>query len=404
MNHYSEILIILGIAGLTVPFLHRWHVSPVLGYLLCGMLIAPYGLSSWLGMKGDKFTIAPEAISHFAELGVVFLMFMIGLKLSINDLWKMRRHVLGLGGCQLLGTGAVIFIIARYFGNSPEVSLLMGACFALSSTAVVMQLLDEKHMSGSTVGKLCFSILLMQDLAVLPILAMLAAFTAGGDDSIYFLILRSLAIALVAIAAIYAIGTKVLRPLLDYFNPGNKREWLMSFVLFIVIGAAVITEKAGLSSALGAFMAGLLLAETTHKKDIADVVAPVKSLLMGVFFLSVGLMIDLRAVIDNSFWLFASVVGIGILKAALLFGLSLGFRIKPSTAAEASILLGQGGEFVFVILTLAMASKLIPVDAAQFFMLVTALSMFVTPFVALLAPRIARYAGRAIEKPARKKR
>ncbi|MEZ0260329.1 MAG: cation:proton antiporter, partial [Alphaproteobacteria bacterium] len=366
MHGYSEILIILGIAGLTVPFLHRLHVSPVLGYLLCGLLIAPNGLASWLGFTGDRFTIEPEAISHLAELGVVFLMFMIGLKLSINDLWRMRRHVLGLGGCQLLGTGAVIFCFARYFGNSAEVALLMAACFALSSTAVVMQLLEEKHMSGSTVGKLCFSILLMQDLAVLPILAMLAAFTAGSGESLSYLLARSLLMALVAILAIYAIGTRVLRPLLDYLNPHNKREWLMSFVLFIVIGAAILTEKAGLSAALGAFMAGLLLAETPHKKDIAEVIAPVKSLLMGVFFLSVGLMIDLRFVIDHSFWLFASVIGIGMLKAALLFGLSLGFRIKPSTAAEASIMLGQSGEFVFVILTLAAASKLIPQPSAQF--------------------------------------
>lgn len=404
MHGYSEILIILCIAGLTVPFLHRLHVSPVLGYLLCGILIAPHGLASWLGFKGGSFTIEPQAISHLAELGVIFLMFMIGLKLSLVELWKMRRHVLGLGSCQLLGTGAVIFAIARYFGNSPEISLLMAACFALSSTAVVMQLLEEKHMSGSTVGKLCFSILLMQDLAVLPILAMLAAFTDGGGENIFFLIGRSLVMAAVAIVAIYGIGTRVLRPLLDYLNPHHKREWLMSFVLFIVIGAAILTEKAGLSAALGAFMAGLLLAETPRKKDIAEVIAPVKSLLMGIFFLSVGLMIDLRFVIDNSFWLFASVVGIGILKATLLFALSLGFRIKPSTAAEASIMLGQGGEFVFVILTLAMASKLIPEADAQFFMLVTALSMFVTPFVVLLAPRVARYAGRVMKKPARKKR
>jgi CPA2 family monovalent cation:H+ antiporter-2 len=394
LPHYSEILIILGIAGLTVPLLQKLRVSPVLGYLLCGILIAPQGLAAWLGFSGEKFTLEPQAVAHFADLGVVFLMFMIGLKLSLNDLWKMRRHVLGLGGLQLLATATAIFCVAFYFGNSPEVSVLLGACFALSSTAIVMQLLEEKHMAGSTVGKLCFSILLMQDLAVVPILAMLAAFTGGSGEGFFYLIARSLLLAAVAIGVIYFVGLKVLRPLLDYLNPGNKREWLMSFVLFIIIGASLLTEAAGLSSALGAFLAGLLLAETEHKKDIENVVAPVKSLLMGVFFLSIGLMIDIGEVVDNYFWLFVSVLGIGVIKAATLYGLARSFNIKPRTAAEAAIMLGQSGEFVFVILTLAMSSKLILAHSGQFFMLVTALSMLVTPFVAMLAPKVAKFTGK----------
>lgn len=397
MHHFSEILIVLGIAGLTVPLLHKLHVSPVLGYLLCGIIVAPRGVATWAGFS-DAFTIEPETIAKFAELGVVFLMFMIGLKLSLKELWKMRLHVLGLGGCQLLSTGALVFFIARYFGNSPEISVLVGACFALSSTAIVMQLLEERHAAGSQVGKLCFSILLMQDLAVVPILAMLSAVSgAAGEAGVWYIILRSLGVAAVAIVGIYVIGTRLLGPLLDYLNPRNRREWLMSFVLFIVIGASILTEAAGLSSALGAFLAGLLLAETEHKRDIETVIAPVKSLLMGVFFLSIGLMIDLGAVAENYFWLFASVVGVGILKAAMLFGLSLVFRVGAATAAEASILLGQSGEFVFVILTLAMSSKLIPEGNAQFFMLVTALSMLVTPFVAHLAPQIAGVAERAMK-------
>lgn len=386
MGHHSQILIILGIVGLTVPLLHRLRVSPVLGYLLCGMLVAPKGLVSWLGLP---LTLDPDAIQHFADLGVIFLMFMIGLKMSLKDLWVMRRHVIGLGGAQLLVTGAAIFGIAKSFGNSTEISLLIGACFALSSTAVVMQLLEEKKITGGHVGKLCFSILLMQDLAVVPVLAMLADFSSGRQP-VHYLMLRSLLMGCVAVAAIYFFGTRLLGPLLTYFSPHNRREWLMSFVLFIVIGAAALTEAAGLSAALGAFLAGLLLAETERKGDIETIIAPVKSLLMGVFFLSVGLMIDPGYVVDNIFWLMASVVGIGCLKAIILFALGLSFGVRRDVAAETAVLLGQGGEFVFVIITLALSLRMIPEQDAHFFLLVTALSMLLTPFVAKLAP----YAGR----------
>lgn len=392
MHHFSEILLILGIAGLTIPLLHRFRVSPVLGYLLCGIAISPKGLSSWVEESAGYsfFVIDPQAIRSFADLGVIFLMFMIGLKLPLKDLWQMRRHVLGLGSCQVLLTGAIIALIARNFGNSLEISILMGACFALSSTAVVMQLLDEKHTDGSPVGKLCFSILLMQDLAVVPILTMLAAISGKIDGNIPFLVLKASALAAVVVVLIYFSGLKILKPLLRYINPHNRPEWLMSFVLLLVIGTATLTEMAGLSAALGAFLAGLILAETEHRESVDSIIAPIKSLLMGIFFLSIGLMIDLSIVVDNAFWLFASVIGIGVLKAAILFVLGLAFRVEKTVAAETALMLGQSGEFVFVILTLALSSGSIPPDDAQFFMLVTALSMLMTPFVAAITPHIVR--------------
>lgn len=396
MHNFSELLIILGIAGLMVPFLHRLRVSPVLGYLLCGIIVSPQGPSSWSDAGGalSLLTIGPDVIGASAELGVVFLMFMIGLKLSLKELWKMRLHVLGLGGCQVAATGAIVFLVARSFGNSLEISVLMGACFALSSTAIVMQLLADRREEASAVGKLCFSILLMQDLAVVPILALLAAFSGQTGASLPVQAAEALTVAAIAVVIIYFAGQKVLQPLFRYINPHIRPEWLMAFVLFIVIGTASLTQMAGLSAALGAFLAGLLLAETDYSKDIETIIAPVKGLLMGVFFLSVGLMIDLRTVADNAFWLFASVIGIGALKAALLFLLGIVFRIKKAVAAETAILLGQGGEFVFVILTLAQAADMIPLRDAQFFMLVTAMSMFMTPFVAALAPGVAGRVGK----------
>ncbi|MGZ9097507.1 MAG: cation:proton antiporter domain-containing protein [Micavibrio sp.] len=395
-NHFSELLILLGIAGLTIPLLQRFRISPVLGFLLCGILVGPYGLSLWLQNFGTGWG-APlgirdsEIVSSFADMGIVFLMFMIGLKLSLSELWSMRRHILGLGSCQIVLTGTVVFLVARLFNNSMEMSILLGACFALSSTAVVMQLLEEKKKEKTPVGRLCFSILLMQDLAVVPILTMIPAFAMVSEENLFFIVLKALLVSALSITAIYFIGLKILEPILRYLKPEDHPEWLMSFVLFLVIGMAMLTESFGLSAALGAFMAGLLLAETEYRDDVEVIISPVKGLLLGVFFLSVGMMIDVRALLDNPVWIFLSVIGIGVLKASLLFLLCRFFRLEKALSAETAIMLGQGGEFVFVIVAIALTHGIIYQPDAQFFMLITVVSMMITPFVAPLAPRIARY-------------
>lgn len=398
MHNFSQLLIVLGIAGLTVPFLHRFKITPVLGYLLCGVLIAPNGPLAWIdrevtGSAADAagtITMPEDALQKFAELGIMFLMFMIGLKLSINELWDRRRDVIGIGGAQVVATSLVIFTFARVFGNGIEVSILMAACLSFSSTAVVMQLLEEKKNEGSANGKLCFSILLMQDLMVVPVLAMVSAFANNEGDELLLPIMKALVIGICAIALIFVIGMRVLPPVLRVVKPHRRREWLMSFVLFVVIGSAMLTEYAGLSAALGAFLAGLLLAETEYRKDVEEIVAPVKGLLMGVFFLSVGLGVDLHEVAEDIGWLLASVIGIGVAKAAILFAVARGFGVQKRVAGETAVMLGQCGEFAFVILTLALAEGVIPKGDAQFFMLVTALSMFMTPFVTALAPKLAK--------------
>lgn len=399
MEHYKELLILLGVAGLTIPLLHRIKVSPLLGFLFCGLVLGPYGVTHWFSDVGSLPQIDDsKMIESFSELGIILLMFLIGLKLSLNELWQMRRHILGLGSCQILLTGLIVFLFARQFGNSMQLSILLGACFSLSSTAVVMQLLEEKHKTHNALGKLSFSILLMQDLAVVPILAMMTAYGMKTEETLVAVTLKALLAAAAAIVAIYFIGMKVLQPLLRYVNAGKRKEWLMSFVLFIVIGAAMLTEAAGLSSALGAFLAGLLLAETEYKDEVQAVIAPVKNLLMGVFFLSVGMMIDLRLIQEHGYWIILSVIGIGLLKAAILFLLCLAFRIERKTAAETSVLLGQSGEFVFVIVTMALSYKIIPPSDAQFFMIVTAISMLMTPLVALVMPWLLRRDFRLVDR------
>jgi len=383
-QHATDILILLGIVGLTVPFLQRLNISPVLGFLLCGLLAGPYGLPAAWQSLGYDFP-APihdsAAIHAFGELGIMFLMFMIGLKLSLHDLWHMRRHIAGLGSCQIIITTLIIFLIAYTFGNSVQLSILIGSCFALSSTAVVMQLFEERRMVHSPVGKVSFSILLMQDLAVVPILVMLHVMTGQNEDHVAFQLLKALLLAAVMIIGIYAVGMKILGPLLRYLHPGDKPEWLMSFVLFLVIGTAMLTESAGLSTALGAFLAGVLLAETEYRDRIQTIIAPVKGLLLGVFFLSVGMMINPAIAFENPIWIILSILGIGILKASITYTLCLLFKVEHKTAFSVAIMLGQAGEFVFVIVALALAQGVIVNADAQFFMIVTALSMMITPLI-----------------------
>lgn len=395
-GHYTDILILLGISGLTIPLLHKMRVTPVLGFLLCGFLMGPHGLDVWLG-RPEWFPAIRDSqlIESFSELGIVFLMFMIGLKLSLNELWRMRHHIIGLGMCQIVVTGLIVFAAARLFGNSMPMSILLGACFSLSSTAMVMQLLEERKMTHAPVGKLSFSILLMQDLAVVPILALLTSFSMNTEGSVVLLSLKALAYGLIAIVGIYMVGTRLLKPMLAYLKPARRREWLMSFVLFVVLGAALLTQSAGLSTALGAFLAGLLLAETEYRDDVEAIISPVKNLLMGVFFLSVGMMIDGAVLLEQWFWIISSVIGIGFIKALVLYVLARAFRIARKDAAETSILLGQSGEFVFVIVTMALGYGILSAENAQFFMMVTAISMLITPLVAGLMPGFLRFLERS---------
>lgn len=389
-SQFLDILILLGITGLTIPLLQRLKISPVLGFLVCGLLAGPYGMSALLahaGLPAHTPITDNAAIKSFAELGIMFLMFMIGLRLSWADLWHLRLYVIWLGSCQIIITALVIFLIALAFGNSPMISILLGACFALSSTAIVMQLFEEKKMLHSLAGKISLSILLMQDIAVVPILTMLNIFAVGEEQNLAFMIGKSLLIASAVIVLIYVVGSRILEPLLKYLHSDEKSEWLMSFVLFVLIGTSMLTEAAGLSAALGAFLAGILLAETQYKDKIQSIIAPVKSLLLGVFFLSIGMIINPAIILENPFWILLSVLGIGALKASIVFLLCLAFRLKTKVASRTAIMLGQSGEFVFVIVALALANGLLSETNAQFFMIVTALSMMITPLVERVGTR-----------------
>lgn len=389
--YLREGVIFLIAAGVIVPVFHRLKVSPVLGYLLIGAIIGPYGLGlladdvPWLSYA----VIADlEGVQTLAELGVIFLLFMIGLELSLERLWAMRRLVFGLGSLQIVLTGGIIALIAWEFGNSIRASIVLGACLALSSTAIVMQLLMENRRLGTPLGRSSFSILLMQDLAVVPILFIVGVLGAKGGGNVGLSLLLALGKAALAIVLIYAAGRLILRPMLRLVAQSHSPEMFMAAILLTVIGISAITGAAGLSMALGAFLAGLLLSETEFRHEIEVDIEPFKGLMLGLFFMSVGMGIDYRVVMQEPLWIGLSIVGLFAIKATVTGGLGLLFGLPRHTALEAGLLLGQGGEFAFIVVGLAMNLGLMPAQTGQFMLIVAGLTMVATPFVASAARQL----------------
>lgn len=393
----ANILLFFAVAGVAVPLLQRFRISSVLGYLICGALIGPFGIAQFSESHPVLAHLSidtPATVHMFGEFGVIALLFMIGLELSLDRLKQLRRFIFGLGSAQILVTAVIIFGIARLFDNSLQASILLGASFALSSTAIVMKLLEEQKLSGLPIGVLCFSVLLMQDMAVVPILVLAASFSGDSDTGIVTALGMSLALGAVTVAGIYYLGKKALTPLLRSVSLSTAPEWLTAFIVFAVLGCSALTHAAGLSPALGAFMVGLLIAETEFKHEVQVIISPLKGLLLGLFFLSVGMMIDLTEVMRSPGLLSLSVAGIYLLKACLILGLCLAFRIPGRQAGEASVYLAQPGEFALMILGVAMSTKLMPASDVQFFLLVTAVAMTLTPIMFKLAPKAGDYAHR----------
>lgn len=384
-------MIFLAAAGLVVPLMHRLRISPVLGFLVVGLAIGPHGLGQlalewpwlqWLVIDD------PEQVRGLAELGVVFLLFMIGLELSFRRLIQMRRLVFGLGGAQVLASAVVIGTAAFAFGNDAPASIILGACLALSSTAIVMELLVKARRLGSPTGRVSFGVLLFQDLAVVPVLFLVGVFGANTEGAAGFALLSALGKAALAIGVIYFLGRAVIRPLFNVVSEARSRELFMAAVLLIIIATSIASAQAGLSPALGAFLAGLLLAESEFRHQIEVDVEPFKGLLLGLFFLSVGMSIDVAEILNEPVWIPLSVFGLYAIKSTIVFLLALTFRQPRSVALESAMLLGQGGEFAFVVIALAVSLALLPADTAQFMLIVASLTMLLTPVVSQFARAI----------------
>ena len=302
LGHYREFLIILGAAGLIVPLFVRLGINSILGFLLVGFLLSPDVLGSLTTpfpfLKAFVIT-DPEAISSLGELGVVFLLFLIGLELSLERLLTMKRLVFGLGSLQVIGTTVLIALLAYAFDFTSAQSIVIGTALSLSSTAIVIQLYSDEKRLGSQSGRTSFAILLFQDLAVIPILILVSVLGQESSGPVLQGIVTALAQAALAIALIIGVGRFALRPLLRLVAGTNSSDLFMAAVLLIAVGTGVLANFAGLSMALGAFIAGLTLAETEYRRAIEAIIEPFKGLLLGAFFLLVGLGIDLDGFIES---------------------------------------------------------------------------------------------------------
>jgi K+:H+ antiporter len=392
-SSYRELLVFLIAAGLVVPFAHRLRISPILTFLAVGVLIGPYGLASSIPALGGVLITNDEGVRFLAELGVVFLLFTIGLELSLRRLVSMGHLVFGLGGLQILLTAAAVGALAVLFGNALPTAIILGLALALSSTAIVMQILTSRGRLGTRLGRTSFAVLLMQDLAVIPILLIAGSFSAGSGRGLLLQLAEALGLAVLVIAAILVAGRLVLGPIFRLAGSTRSPEIFMASALLVIVATGMATAAAGLSVALGAFLAGLLFSDTEYRHEIEVTLAPFRGLLLGIFFMSVGMGINVWAVAAEPLWLPLSVVGLVLLKTAILIPLALAFRLPVATAVEMGLLLSQGGEFAFVVLGSALRADAIAPEAGAFFLLVTALSMVLAPLIA----RAAEAVGRGLE-------
>jgi len=394
LPHFKEIVVILVAAGIAVPLLHRWRLNSVLGYVLIGALIGPFGLGLWVDSAPWLAWIVisdVQGVQRVAELGVIFLLFVIGLELSFARLWAMRRLVFGFGGLQIIACGSAIFLCTLALGMELEASLVLAACLALSSTAIVMQLLQERRQFTSAVGQTSFAVLLMQDLAVVPILLLVGVLAAPHSDSIPGLLGMALFKAVSVVALIYLAGRLLIRPLMRMVAATRSPEMFMAATLLMIIGTAALTGMAGVSMALGAFLAGLLLAETEYQHRVEVDIEPFKGLLLGLFFIGVGMGVDYRMVWQ---YLAQMLLGLGALlalKTLIIFALGIAFRLPRHVAIETGLLLSQGGEFAFVVLALATKSAVVDPQLASQVAVLVSLSMLMTPFLAWFGRRLGKH-------------
>nr|WP_229520649.1 cation:proton antiporter [Massilia sp. IC2-476] len=380
-----EILLFLILSGILIPILQRLRINQVIGFLAVGTLVGPFGLGLLAGdLPWLAFLTFPrdEGISMLAEIGVLFLMFMIGLELSAARLWAMRRWVFGAGTAQVLASAALIGGALVLYGLDAQASIILGLVLSLSSTAVVMQLLAQQQTTGSRLGQAAFAILMLQDLAVVPILLLIGALGRGAGDGVAMLALTTLAKAAIAIALIYLVGGRVVHKLFRAFAEHRQPDVFMALILLSTFGIAGLSAAAGLSMALGAMIAGLLLAETEFKHEVELMVEPFKGLLMGLFFMTVGMSIDTRQILDAPLLLAGAVAGLVLLKALVVALLARIGGLPWGRAVEGGLLLGQGGEFAFVAVGYAITSKVLEPGLGAQVMLVVGLTLFITPLLA----------------------
>lgn len=387
MSGLTLIVVLLSIAVFAVVLFRLMHLPPVLGYLSVGVLIGPH-----------SFGLFPssDATAHLAELGIVFLMFTIGLEFSLPKLTSMRRVVLGLGGAQLAATMLVCVLLGLLFNallpaelQMPAPSwLALGGALAMSSTAIVMKILTEKLELDSMHGRNIFGVLLFQDLAIVPLLILIPALGSGGDN-LWLLLGLGLLKAAVVLTVLLGLGQKPMHAWLTIVARRRSQELFMLNLLLMTLGFALLTEIAGLSLALGAFIAGMLISETEFKLQVEDDILPFKDILLGFFFVTMGMQLNLPLIYAELPWVLITLLVLLIIKFLIIAALTRAFGNSAGNAVRTALALAPAGEFGLVLLTLALQNNLLNEKVAQWVLAAMLISMFMTPFILQYSDKIA---------------
>eukprot|EP00429_Kryptoperidinium_foliaceum_P065764 CAMPEP_0176074486 /NCGR_PEP_ID=MMETSP0120_2-20121206/37224_1 /TAXON_ID=160619 /ORGANISM="Kryptoperidinium foliaceum, Strain CCMP 1326" /LENGTH=484 /DNA_ID=CAMNT_0017408181 /DNA_START=30 /DNA_END=1484 /DNA_ORIENTATION=- len=366
----SDTLLLLLTTALNAPICKMLGSSPILGFLVLGVLFGPNGLS----LINDV-----HKTEMMADLGIVFFLFEMGIHLDFKTLMSMKRDVFGLGGSQFLVTAIAVAVIANLCGLSSAAQIVLGGGLALSSSAFVLQLLKDKDEMNSQFGKSSFGVLLLQDLAVVPLLVV-TPILAGGGGGLGDALASAGVQAAIALGTIALIGKFLLKPFFDTVASADSQETFVGAILFAVLGMSFLTEGLGLSNTLGAFLAGVLLSETKYRHAIEKEISPFRGILVGLFFFTVGFEIDLQLIASKAGLVGSIVLGIVALKTAIAAGVSMAFGLSKGTAQRVGLILSQGGEFAFVAFRLARSYGILSDDITKLMLTCVSLTMAITPF------------------------
>lgn len=373
------VVVLLGAAVVAVPLFKRLGLGSVLGYLAAGLLIGPFGL----GIFSE-----PQSILHVAELGVVMFLFIIGLEMQPSRLWSMRGEIFGLGLVQVGACIGLLTCVGLALGYPVAQSFVAGTGFVLTSTAIIMQMLEERRAMGLPKGRRIVAILLFEDLAIVPLLALVAFLAPGGENATLSDRLGGIAIGLASIVGLVLAGRYLLDPLFRFLGKAKAREVMTAAALFVVLGAALAMQLGGLSMAMGAFLAGVLLSESSFRHQLEADVEPFRGVLLGLFFLGVGMSLDLVVIAANWRLIGVAVVAYMLLKTIGIYGIARLFRTGNREAIERAVLMAQGGEFAFVLYAAATSVGIIDAEANAILTATIIVSMALTPLVTILHDRL----------------
>ncbi|MDC2825455.1 monovalent cation:proton antiporter-2 (CPA2) family protein [Rodentibacter pneumotropicus] len=370
-----RVVALLGAAVIAVPLFKRIGLGSVLGYLAAGLAIGPYGL---------HLIADPHAIIHLAEFGVVMFLFVIGLEMKPSHLWSLRRQIFGLGSMQVIISAILMTIVGTQFGVSWEVAFVSSAGFVLTSTAIVMQVLGERKELSTKRGQKIVSILLFEDLLIVPLLAVVTFLSPFEKTEASMPWWQSAGIAMLALAALVFIGRFILNPVFRILANAKAREVMTAAALFVVLGAALLMEEAGLSMAMGAFVAGVMLSESAFRHQLEADIEPFRGLLLGLFFLGVGMALDLKVVAENWQLILLGVIVLMLTKGICIYLVARMAKSTHKTALERALLMAQGGEFAFVLFAAALSKGVIDETVNANMTAIVVLSMVMTPIILVL--------------------